>query len=140
LFTYSASRKERIREEVSIRDNVLSGAEAFVRETALDINRATISSLVKNFTGTKDEINRISLDQSRLDGGERFRLLEVGLGVSLKAVIDFINASGVPGTPVSSLREAGTVMESPTTSYVRNPVGTGPDSLLEIATFLDELP
>jgi len=115
-------------------DNVLSGVEAFVRETALDINRAVISSLVKDFTGTKDEINRISLDQSRLDSKERFRLLEVGLGVSLKTVIDAANLLPSGGA-ATTMREAGTIIETDT-AYTRVPALTGPDSLLELATFI----
>jgi len=118
-------------------DNSLSAA-GFIAEEAEDINKNDILRVAAGFTAIIDEINRVELTTTRLDSKEQFRSVSGGVGVSLKVLIDFVNASGVPGLPVNTMREAGTVIETET-SYARNPAGTGPDSLLELATFLPEL-
>ena len=65
---------------------------------------------------------------------EEFRRVTGGIGVSLKQVIDAVNADG---GAVTTMREAGTYIENNTT-YVRTPPTTGPDSLLELGFFILE--
>jgi len=118
-------------------DNSLA-ASGFIGEEAKDINKAALTEVATAFAAVTNEINRVRLTDTRLASTEEFRTVFGGIGVSLKALIDFVNASGVPGLPVNTMREAGTVIETET-SYVRVPAGTGPDSLLELASFLGEL-
>ncbi|GAF99887.1 unnamed protein product, partial [marine sediment metagenome] len=118
-------------------DNTLSGAGRYISEQPKDINKTNLGA--KNHidlsTLVANEINRVQLTSSRLNVNEQYREIGATTAVSLLAVMAVINAHG---GAVTSLRESGTYMEA-NSDYVRNPAGTGPDSLLEIAFFLPTL-
>jgi len=116
-------------------DNTLSGATAFISEQPKDINRTDIGGqTAQTIVGIQDEINRISLTLDKLNPNEEFREVFAGLGVSLKAVIDAANLLPSGGA-ATTMREAGTIIETDTL-YTRSPALTGPDSLLELASFV----